>query len=400
MSINEKTLEIAVTHEILSLAEKFIYSSCLCKPILTSKKQNKIPYVLGLTLADEKRHGYDVKISLPNNFTSFGKPYIYYLQFKKGYHKEYSSNPLSLFFGDNTNKNKHILFGINNNSSKDQHIKLRNLWNLNYSKSNVLVGYALPLISNISNYKNCIGDLLSRTLIYEISDIDKLASGGLVGEINVNESHHIAVSYDGCQQEIRSTPRKSSFNDVSIQFYNEVFGIRIFKILNSIYKNQNELPSHEFAYITIDFIRNFFYSLNINSIESINELIIDIQIMGKDKTELFYDLLLSELNLWKSETKNFEINANYDSDIDDLNKEFLISRKKIIFKTLSESLIKLISEFIIYKDFKINDIIPLNYLKPMNVNHDNEIEISLKHFVDKNKYDTDFSIDEISYTLI
>ena len=400
MSINEKTLEIAVTHEILSLAEKFIYSSCLCKPILTSKKQNKIPYVLGLTLADEKRHGYDVKISLPNNFTSFGKPYIYYLQFKKGYHKEYSSNPLSLFFGDNTNKNKHILFGINNNSSKDQHIKLRNLWNLNYSKSNVLVGYALPLISNISNYKNCIGDLLSRTLIYEISDIDKLASGGLVGEINVNESHHIAVSYDGCQQEIRSTPRKSSFNDVSIQFYNEVFGIRIFKILNSIYKNQNELPSHEFAYITIDFIRNFFYSLNINSIESINELIIDIQIMGKDKTELFYDLLLSELNLWKSETKNFEINANYDSDIDDLNKEFLISRKKIIFKTLSESLIKLISAFIIYKDFKINDIIPLNYLKPMNVNHDNEIEISLKHFVDKNKYDTDFSIDEISYTLI
>lgn len=400
MSINEKTLEIAVTHEILSLAEKFIYSGCQCKPIITSRRHKKIPYVIGLTLTDEKRHGYDVKIKLPNDFTSFGAPYIYYLQFKKGYHKEYSSNPHSIFLGNNITKNRHIIFGINNNSSKDQHIKLRNLWNSNYSNSNVLVGYALPLISNSSNYKNCLGDLLSRTLIYEINDIDKLAKAGIVGEININESHHLAISYDGANQELRSTPQKSNFKDISIKFYTEVFSVRIYKILKSVYKNQFELPSHELAYITIDFIQNLFYSLNLDSQNLLDELYKNFQSNPKSKETLFFQLLLSELNLWKSESENFSFETNIGFETEDTDNTFLLQRRKLIFTEICKTLVTLVSAFIESEDFKLNDVITLNYLKPMKVNDKNEIEINFKNIDFQEHSEIDFSFKEINYTLI
>lgn len=390
MSISEKTLEIAVTHEILSLADNFIGYPYLYGHRYGRHWAKKLPYVTGLSLDAEKKSGYDVKITLPRDFMSFGSPYIYFLQFKKGYHKDYSANSASIFYGSSSNKQKHILFGLNNNSSKDQHVKLRNLYNSNRTNNHVLVGYALPIISTTRMYKNCIGDLLVRTPIYEVIDIDNLASIGHVGKIEKDESHHIALSYDGSKKEIRSTPQEIEPKDISLDFFKEIFTVRLYKTIQ-YYRN---IYSQNYRINVVHFFQTlvhlgFYLKVEPNIIEELlSNLMVNSDKESPDgNTDFIVDVIRREIQTYKR--------ISIDLNSGDKKSEFLFMRRQEFYKKLINVSWVLYSELSSNEKLRpLEDIIKMEFLFPLET-MDNEI--SLK-FEDEEMKETNLS--EIDYTII
>ncbi|WP_218029601.1 hypothetical protein, partial [Aneurinibacillus danicus] len=110
---------------------------------------------------------------------------------------------------------------INNNSNRDQHVKL-------YSIANNLnsVYYVLPRITTRQSFQNWVGKLIHMTTFLEVLSIDRT-----IGKVKVGDIHHIRVSYDNSHKEVCSTPTiiesSSSYKDLIA----EIFLVRCWRII-------------------------------------------------------------------------------------------------------------------------------------------------------------------------
>lgn len=133
---NEKTLELNVTHEILSICRRF----------------DPHDFSFGTTLIQERNKGYDSKAiaKLPQSWLTSA------LQYKR-------AKARYAIGGDNV-----YVFEINNNSHLDQHTILYH--NLAAGRSNVAF-YVLPAVFTNGEFYSSLPNLLARTFLVDVSHI-------------------------------------------------------------------------------------------------------------------------------------------------------------------------------------------------------------------------------------
>ena len=201
MSKIEKTLELNITHEILSLADSFWW---YLQPVFLKRYWRphwRFPFIqtpksfatgLPISLEGKKNGGYDVCINSPSNFQG-GYPRLLFMQFKAGVEKQFNVNPKSIFFGDKSNPNIHIEFDINSNKKHDQHKLLQEISSKAGNKDAAV--YVFPRIVNEDQLTENIGKLLTKTSFISVSEIDDKAMAHCV-KIDDGHSHKFRTSYD------------------------------------------------------------------------------------------------------------------------------------------------------------------------------------------------------------
>ena len=238
--INEKTLELNLTFEILTVADQLwsliqfatsaprVMRACHCFRPYRLPPHQRPPYALGLTLQDEKRQGWDVKIQLPNGP---GRPtHALFLQFKQGKHKLYSTKPSSVFRGSRGWKRPFCEFGLNNNSDLSQHIVLRGLASQPSLQGSV--AYVFPRVPNAQTFKACLGRLLHVTSSHTVSEIDaEAASKGII--VSKGKAHTFRTSYTSpFDTELNSDPQIIELGDgKEDNLFSDIVGIRIHRAL-------------------------------------------------------------------------------------------------------------------------------------------------------------------------
>lgn len=236
----EKTLELNITHEILSLADGFWW---FLQPVSLKKYWRphwRFPFIatpksfatgLHINLEGKQGGGYDVCINSPSNFQG-GNPRLLFMQFKAGAEHQFNSDVKSIFYGNKRNPNVHVEFGINNNSNKNQHRLLAELA-LRAGNLNAVV-YVFPRIINEAQLQNNIGRLLTRTSFISIADIDAKATNNNV-KIDDGKAHKFRTCYN-------------DFNKNEVNFFlfrfgrptnpggllGEIFAIRMYRALQTI----------------------------------------------------------------------------------------------------------------------------------------------------------------------
>ena len=200
--INEKTLELNLAFELLTVADQLwsliqfatsaprVMRACHCFRPLRLPPHHRPPFAIGLTLQNEKREGWDVKIQFPS---VAGRPtYALFLQFKQGEHKNYSTQSKSVFRGSAKAPKPFCEFEFNNNSDLNQHVVLRGLATQPSLKGSVC--YAFPRIPNVQTFKACLGRLLHVTTIHTVAEIDKKAQAKKI-TIKAGTKHKFRTSY-------------------------------------------------------------------------------------------------------------------------------------------------------------------------------------------------------------
>ena len=131
----EKTLELNITHELLSLADSFWW---YLQPISLKRFWRphwRFPIIQGpnsfatglhINLEGKANGGYDICINSPSNFQG-GNPRLLFMQFKAGIEQPFNTDNKSCFFGDASKPNKHVEFDINSNKKRNQHKLLQDL---------------------------------------------------------------------------------------------------------------------------------------------------------------------------------------------------------------------------------------------------------------------------------
>jgi hypothetical protein len=253
--ISEKTLELNITHEILSLADHFNYLLRYAATIPWSPPLpdwywlweevgwQKPSYATGLTLTDENRQGWDVRIEFPA--TSVSPSYALFLQFKAGRHKNYSLRPGSAFRGSRSSRRPHCQFGINNNSDRNQHILLRAL----ASQPNLrgAVAYAFPRIPNAATFKAAQGHLIHLTSFVTVADLDNQATANGLS-ISSGTEHKFHTSYTNpFTQEMCSEPAGlENLSDSTGRIVAEIITSRVYRAL--VEAKQHRFPRLFTAY--------------------------------------------------------------------------------------------------------------------------------------------------------
>lgn len=175
----EKTLELNITQEILNR---------LSPPTTwPGWRTTAPPYAIGLSLRDEKRNGWDVKIEFPR--LGRRRRYAWFLQFKSGTHKNYSTKPRSIF---RPAPAPFCEFNFNDNSTRDQHLVLQALATQPRMRGTVF--YAFPRIPNMATFKASIGNLFTSTSLVSVATLDVLASAAGV-TISRGNVHKFRTAY-------------------------------------------------------------------------------------------------------------------------------------------------------------------------------------------------------------
>lgn len=242
----EKTLELNITHEILSLADGFWW---FLQP--TSLKRYwrphwRFPFMetpksfasgLHINLEGKKGGGYDVCINSPSNFQG-GNPRLLFMQFKAGLEMPFNKNSESIFYGDAANPNIHIEFDINHNDKRNQHRLLKELA-INAGNENAVV-YVFPRIVNENQLQDNIGKLLIKTSFISIEDIDsKAASNKII--IDDGNPHKFRTCYnDYNKNEINLLLLVLGKINMPGKYLGEIFAIRLYRALQSLQKVQVE----------------------------------------------------------------------------------------------------------------------------------------------------------------
>ena len=197
----EKTLELNITHELLSLADSFWW---FLQPISLKKywrphwrfplMQPPKSFATGLhiNLEGKKDGGYDVCINSPSNFQG-GNPRLLFMQFKAGTEIKFNSNSASKFYGNKSNPNVHIEFDINKNKNKNQHKLLKELA-LNAGQKDAVL-YVFPRIVSIKQLEQNIGNLTRKSSFISIAEMDKKASENGVN-IDDGNAHKFRTCYN------------------------------------------------------------------------------------------------------------------------------------------------------------------------------------------------------------
>ncbi len=236
----EKTLELNITHELLSLADSFwwflqpiglrrYWRPYWRFPLLDYPKS----YATGLhiNLEGKEGGGYDVCINSPSNFQG-GVPRLLFMQFKAGEEKPFNTNASSIFHGDAQNEKVHIEFDINSNTKKNQHRLLQEL--ATKAGNNDAVAYVFPRIVTVEQLSKNIGNLLSKTSIISISEMDEKAA-----ENNVTIDDGNAHKFRTCYDDLEKTEINYFFFFFGKQknpgeYLGEIFAIRMFRALHML----------------------------------------------------------------------------------------------------------------------------------------------------------------------
>lgn len=209
-TISEKTLELQITHEVLTradyLSDLFSFACTQrCPPWFRIANQSisppsryRPPYAVGLSLQDEQEQGWDVKINVPESWGEARQ--ALFLQFKRPRARCYSQDTDSKFYGSKGGHSPHCVFGINNNSKCDQHVVLRSLAS---GRQQEAVYYVLPRISSFQNYKACIGRLLLTSSVLSVDEVDRVGTEENI-TIQRGDAHKFRTSYDGEERELHS----------------------------------------------------------------------------------------------------------------------------------------------------------------------------------------------------
>lgn len=177
MELHEKSLELNITHELLSLGDSWYWFLTDIPLWRYWRPRYRLPFLKypgstasGFHITTEGKEdssgnaggGYDVRIK-----AGLGK-HLLFIQYKKGDLKEDSPNLNSEF---EKAPHEHFVFKINSTST-NQHFVLRNLANgIGKEKGNAVV-YAFPLIKDIPDMEANAGKLIRKTKFVSIIDID------------------------------------------------------------------------------------------------------------------------------------------------------------------------------------------------------------------------------------
>ncbi|MBI2284306.1 MAG: hypothetical protein HYU71_11405 [Bacteroidetes bacterium] len=240
MSKIEKSLEINITHELLSLADSFWW---FLQPVSLKRywrphwrfplMQTPTAVASGLPISLEGKPGggYDICIHSSPNFIG-GNPRLLFMQFKAGVHKDYNTNSKSIFYGTTTTKNAHVEFDVNSNKKRDQHRLLKTLAT-SAGNGNAVV-YVFPRIVDEKQIQQFSGKLLARTTFISISDIDiKAAKNGIT--IDDGNPHKFRTCYnDYDRNEMNLLLLLLGKQPDPGGFIGEVFAIRMYRAFHAL----------------------------------------------------------------------------------------------------------------------------------------------------------------------
>ena len=215
--INEKTFELNITNELLNLSKSFIwyldhfhwfnFPPVRNRNIISRYIRQATFFAEGLTQKDECNPltgGYDVSINFNHPNGQEGR--LMFLQYKSGIRKNYSYNPNSNFLRKtaklNNRTSHHVMFTFNDAAKGTQHSTLRNLANSTNVNPNS-VFYVFPRITEITDFKSKIGNLIQNSSFVPVLDIDtQAANQNPPITINDGVSHKYRTSYDGITSEV------------------------------------------------------------------------------------------------------------------------------------------------------------------------------------------------------
>ncbi len=270
MSKIEKTLELNITHELLTLADSFWWylSSISLRrywrpywrmPFLPQPKS----FVTGLPINLEGRAGggYDVCLVSPNYSGSNDR--VVFMQFKAGEHKEFHPDTKSKFYGDATNPKPHVEFTFNNNGKKNQHKLLQDLAKAKAGFGHPVL-YCFPRITTDQQVRDNAGKLLHKTSFISVSDIDLKAALNKV-TINVGTEHKFRADYHLYNyNEVNYYYFLYDGPDQTKNFISEIVAIRVMRAFEALKAYSKQLPSIYISGIAeavvqyIRFLSNYF----------------------------------------------------------------------------------------------------------------------------------------------
>lgn len=215
--INEKTFELNITNELLNLSKSFIcylghfhwfhFPPMQDRNIISQFMKQATLFAEGLTQEEESNPltgGYDVSINYNHPNGQEGR--LMFLQYKAGIRKSYSNKSVSNFYRQTARMEgrspEHVLFTFNDAAEGTQHSTLRKLANSAGIQSQSVI-YVFPRITEKSDFKNKVGNLISNSSFVPVLEIDNQALNQ-TPPITINDgvSHKYRTSYDGLQSEV------------------------------------------------------------------------------------------------------------------------------------------------------------------------------------------------------
>lgn len=238
-SLNEKTLELSITNELLNLFNGLHWRTSpemLRRLFRPMGFPFRFPWIhgafpSGLAAREEGTSGggWDVKITVPNGFIDGAR--ALFIQFKKGEHQLPNGDPRSKF------QNKiHTQFKLDN-ESKTQHKALQGL--SAHLRSNHLandsVVYGFPRVTTKGQFEKLRGKLLLYTSFLSIDELDQEAKSNGVSLVDGNDHFFKACYRDNQLREIWSSPFALSNTSQTKLFLVELFRYKLSKLWNGIY---------------------------------------------------------------------------------------------------------------------------------------------------------------------
>lgn len=384
MSKIEKTLELNITHEILSLADSFWW---FLQPISLKRYWRphwRFPFMqspksfatgLHINLEGKKGGGYDVCINSPSNFQG-GNPRLLFMQFKAGVEKPFNSNISSIFYGDVDNPNIHVEFDINSSKKRNQHALLKTLATKAGNKNAVV--YVFPRIVNETQLNRSIGNLLSKTTIISIDDIDIKAALNSI-TIDDGNPHNYRTCYnDWSRNEINLLLLSLGKINNPGKHLGEIFAIRMYRALQSLKKVQVEnYPILKFH-------------------------IMDAMIRHVLNLGLHFSISLSNITQNLSKYTQFSERLEYIHEFEDIPKAYQIEKSENVFvKEIFDDILNSLSQYFKWIEsvqYFENSNIPEPPAKFTIELNNNGIRFGLNNSVLENKFDPN-DLNDITYSL-
>jgi hypothetical protein len=177
MGLQEKTLELNITSEILKLGSAFFVRNYLPRDLEKFWPINRFhhlyDYATGYHINLEgKKGGYDVaihsRVGVPRRDKAL------FLQFKRGCKRAFARRTDSIFNRKNGKQTAFYEFDINTN--EEQHRQLRELSNKHYKGgTGSYILYAFPLFDDTDEFLAHLGRLIRRTKFITIRSLDNHA---------------------------------------------------------------------------------------------------------------------------------------------------------------------------------------------------------------------------------
>lgn len=305
--INEKTFELNITNELLIISKSFIwyldhfhrfnFPHLRNKNIISNFLNQSTFFAEGLTQKEESdklKGGYDVSINFKH--PRYPDSRVMFLQYKAGERKLYSKNKESKFYKKTAIKesrdSEHIMFTFNDAADGTQHSTLRNLANTTGIKPSSVL-YVFPRITEYSDFKSKIGNLIYNSSFVPVLEIDDQASNQTPPITIIDkESHKYRTSYNGITSEVNYFYFFFLYNnEIVTNLLSELICIQIERFATLLSKEESPLIKlfleelDEIIKQFVDYELNE-YSLNYKIVEGVKFYIKSIRENHSDKNEI------------------------------------------------------------------------------------------------------------------